>query len=86
MGRTAIRFTAAAVKSACYRSTSFDRFAVLGDHAAAENKHGFLSFALRAVRSVFVDGLFMKRRPFDLEQATETAWTTITLVIRQVKS
>jgi hypothetical protein len=42
--------------------------------------------ALRTVRSVFVDGLFRKRRPLDLEQTTETAWTTITLAIRQVNS
>jgi hypothetical protein len=42
--------------------------------------------ALRTVRSVFVDGLFRKRRPLDLEQTAETAWTTITLAIRQVKS
>jgi hypothetical protein len=41
---------------------------------------------LRTVRSVFVDGLFRKRRPLDLEQTTETAWTTIILAIRQVKS
>jgi hypothetical protein len=40
----------------------------------------------RMVRSVFVDGLFRKRRPLDLEQTTETAWTTITLAIRQVNS
>jgi hypothetical protein len=68
------------------RTALFDRFAVVGDQAAAEDEDGFLSFALRADRSDLVDGLFMKRRPLDQEQTTETAWTTITLAIRQVRS
>jgi hypothetical protein len=89
-GRIAIRFTAA--KSAALPHTAlFDRLPCSMSRRRRRQRRvsllqRFRLTALRTVRSVFVDGLFRKRRPLDLEQTTETAWTTITLAIRQVKS